>query len=99
IESMAVKAARSCFVTNGEWGADVLIALDQMENGDLKPSELICCFNSTSPDTQRAARWVASHHPEWGKELAGFFRERLADQNLSSADRDDLQKQLTQLAR
>ena len=47
----------------------------------------------------QTAAWIVGHHPEWGQELAGFFRERLAKKNLSAADRDALQRLLTQLAR
>lgn len=73
-----------------------LIALDQMDSGDLKPEEVLPFLKSPDPEQRNTAAWVAGHHPDWGGALAGFFRERLAAGDLSEADRAELEKQLAQ---
>src|SRR5258706_4950294 len=54
-----------------------LIALDQMEGGGLKPEMVTPLFFSPVPVLQQTAAWIASHHPEWGQKLAGYFSQRL----------------------
>ncbi|PYK58942.1 MAG: hypothetical protein DME21_14575 [Verrucomicrobia bacterium] len=75
-----------------------LIALDQMDGSDLKPSDVIPSLNASDEHLRSAANWVVGHHPDWGGELAGFFRERLAAKNFKNSDRAELEKQLAQLA-
>ena len=52
-----------------------LIALDQMDGGDLKAKEVVPFLSANEERLRTAASWVWSHHPEWGEELAGWFRE------------------------
>ncbi|MBI4603425.1 MAG: HEAT repeat domain-containing protein [Planctomycetes bacterium] len=54
-----------------------LIALDQTESGGLAASDVAPLLASSEPVLRDAAAWVAGHHPEWGKDLAGYFRERI----------------------
>lgn len=75
-----------------------LIALDQMDSSDLKPADVTPHLAASDPELRKTAAWVASHHPDWGGALAGFFRERLNAQNLSEADRPELGRQLAQFA-
>ncbi|MCW5552608.1 MAG: HEAT repeat domain-containing protein [Verrucomicrobiae bacterium] len=75
-----------------------LIALDQMDAGDLQPQDVIPWLGSPDAELRKTAAWVASHHPNWGGALAGFFRERLTSQDLSEADRAGLEQQLAQFA-
>ncbi|MSU56699.1 MAG: c-type cytochrome [Pedosphaera sp.] len=74
----------------------VLIALDQMEKGGLEPEVVAPLLASTDTKLRRTAAWVAGHHPDWGGVLAGFFRERIAANNLNDSDRSELEKQLAQ---
>jgi len=76
-----------------------LIALDQMDDGGLKAAEVAPLLSSVDPALKDAAVWIAGHHPEWGGELSGYFRDRLAATDLSDAARGELQKQLAQFAR
>src|SRR5207244_3060561 len=76
-----------------------LIALDQMDGSDLKASDVLPFLRASDERLRAAANWIVGHHPDWGDALAGFFRERLADQNLSETDREELQRQLAQLTR
>jgi putative membrane-bound dehydrogenase-like protein len=79
------------------WNAG-LIALDQMDAGDLTPEDVTPFLASSDPELRKAAVWVAGHHRDWGGALAGYFRERLTANRLSDADRAGLEKQLTQFA-
>lgn len=79
-----------------------LIALDQMDGGKLSAAEATPLLASADALVRDAAVWVTGHHPEWGAELSGYFRARLASGAsgaLAEPDGDALQKQLTQFAR
>lgn len=54
-----------------------LIALDQMEGGDLKPTEVAGFLGMEDEPLRRAAQWILGRHPEWGGALAGWFRTEL----------------------
>jgi putative membrane-bound dehydrogenase-like protein len=76
-----------------------LIALDQMEGGGLRPETVTSLLVSSDPLIKETAWWIAGHHPEWGRELAGFFRQRLAGGSLRPVERDPLEEQLAQFSR
>jgi hypothetical protein len=70
-----------------------------MDGGGLKPEMVTPLFFSPVPVLQQTASWISSHHPEWGQELAGYFSQRLLSTNLPDAEREELQRQLSQFAR
>jgi len=76
-----------------------LIALDQIEGGDLKAEDVTPHLASSDTALRQAASWIAGRHSEWGGALAGFFRERLAAKGLSDAEYTELQSQLAQFAK
>ncbi|HEY2953462.1 MAG TPA: PVC-type heme-binding CxxCH protein, partial [Verrucomicrobiae bacterium] len=76
-----------------------LIALDQMDNGGVKPETVTPLLSSNDPVLKQTASWIVGHHPDWGGALGGFFRERLAAKILSDSDHAELQQQLAQFAR
>lgn len=76
-----------------------LIALDQMQNGGLKVDAVAPLLASKDPLLRKTASWVASHHPEWGAALAGYFQERLSPKDIDDANRDELRQQLVQFVR
>ncbi len=76
-----------------------LIALDQMDGGELKPEQVTPLLTSSDPALRQTAAWIVSHRQAWGGSLADSFRQRLAAQNLNAADRAELQQQLAQFAR
>ncbi len=59
-----------------------LIALDQMDGGQLKPDELVPLLDSSDPVLKDTAWWIAARHSEWGSALVGFFKGRLAVRDL-----------------
>lgn len=73
-----------------------LIALDQMDAGDLKPGDVTPFLASPDAGLRKTAAWIAGHHPDWGGALAGFFRVRLGATDLNDADRAELARQLAQ---
>jgi len=75
-----------------------LIALDQMDRGELKAETVIPLLDSSDPVLNETAWWIAGRHPEWGSALAGFFQERLTATNLTDAAREELQQKLVQFA-
>ena len=72
-----------------------LIALDQMDGGGLKPDSVTPLLTSAEPGIMETAFWIVSHHPEWGEEMAGFFRKRLTSRDLSPEEQVELQHQLS----
>jgi putative membrane-bound dehydrogenase-like protein len=76
-----------------------LVALDQMDNGGLESKNVAAELGSADAALKETAWWIASRHPEWGGELAGYLRERLAAKNLPVAEQDELARQLAKFAR
>ncbi len=54
-----------------------LMALDQMDSGELKPEAIAALLNSNDPILQETAATIASRHASWGGALAGQFRDQL----------------------
>ena len=76
----------------------VLIALDQMRNSTLRPSEVIPFLNSSDRIRKQTAHWIISHRKEWGGELATHFEGRLQSEPRSPEDRTALEDQLVDLS-
>jgi putative membrane-bound dehydrogenase-like protein len=54
-----------------------MIALDQMENGDV-PAEIVAAnLSAADPALRQTATWIAGRHAEWGAALAGALSERI----------------------
>jgi putative membrane-bound dehydrogenase-like protein len=75
-----------------------LIALDQMEGGGLKPETVAPLLGASDILLRETATWIASHHPQWGDALAGFFQERLSAKTFSAAEAEQLETQLALFA-
>ncbi len=71
-----------------------LVALDQMDGGNLTPSMVTPFLSATEPLLQQSALWVIAHHGQWGSSMIDFFRTWLARTDMSDADRDELKRQL-----
>lgn len=61
-----------------------LIALDQMRPRSLEPSTVIPLLSQSDEVLTPTAEWIVAQHPEWGPQLAGYFREQL---RTASADK------------
>jgi putative membrane-bound dehydrogenase-like protein len=75
-----------------------LVALDQMDGGQLEASVVTRDLNAADPRLKEAAWWIAGHHPAWGGALAGFLDARLKGKGLTAAEESDLVGQLAKLA-
>ena len=72
-----------------------LLALDQMERRSLDPATVMPLLSSHDPTVAATAEWIVGEHPEWGKALSGYFRQRLM--NLREGEESAIERQLTQL--
>ncbi|MCI0359504.1 MAG: HEAT repeat domain-containing protein [Planctomycetaceae bacterium] len=54
-----------------------LVALDQMEGGDLAQERVIPLLDDESQILRRTGQWIVAHRPEWGEALVGHFKGRL----------------------
>ena len=70
-----------------------MIALDQMRPAALGPSVVLSRLDSQSEPVAQAAQWIASRHPEWGGQLAGYLGRRLA--GLDGSRSEELLQQLS----
>ena len=75
-----------------------LVALDQIDGGQLKPEALIPLLTSSDPVLSQTAWWIAGRHPEWGGALASFFETRLEIGHLGGTERDTLTQKLALFA-
>src|SRR5262245_8917762 len=94
----AAETTRGLQASSSQTQRMALIALDQMGGAGLAASRVTPLLASGDPVLNETASWIAGHHPEWGPQLAGFFRSRLGD-TLSSKGREDLQHQLARFAK
>jgi putative membrane-bound dehydrogenase-like protein len=75
-----------------------LIALDQMEGGNLQPAEVVALLTDPQPAVKSAAEWIVRGHADWGDSLARYLRDRLLTAELSEAERAELEEQLVRFA-
>lgn len=66
------------------------IALDQMNSRHLTPRMVSPELNSPDAALKEAAWWITGRHPEWGKELAGYFRKRLWNEEIALKEKEEL---------
>jgi putative membrane-bound dehydrogenase-like protein len=76
-----------------------LVALDQMDDGQLDVATVAKELDSADPAVRQTAWWIAGRRPGWADTLAGHFRTRLAGvKDLSEAQRGELAGQLGRFA-
>jgi putative heme-binding domain-containing protein len=56
-----------------------LIAIGQMSGGNLAAKDVLPDLTADDPAVKDTAWWVAGRHSEWGDDLVGYFRRRLAE--------------------
>ncbi|HEY1377003.1 MAG TPA: PVC-type heme-binding CxxCH protein [Gemmataceae bacterium] len=76
-----------------------LTALDQMPGGKLDAAAVTAELAAADPALKETAWWIAGHHLEWGGDLAGVLRDRIAKGELPPADQEDVAGQLAKLAK
>jgi putative membrane-bound dehydrogenase-like protein len=75
-----------------------LIALDQMENGQLEFRDAVNVLDYPDESLREAGRWIVSRHPEWSRELVPYFRAMLNVDRLDEGSELALRAQLTAFA-
>ena len=75
-----------------------LVALDQMDQGALKPEMILPYLTSSDLSLEQTAFWIAGNHPEWGGSLARFFERRLTQQTDGSLDSSAREELVSRLA-
>jgi putative heme-binding domain-containing protein len=61
-----------------------LIALDQMDGGELTSAQVLPLLGSPDPSLERTALEVVSKHKTWGKEIVGVLGRMLEDPQVSA---------------
>src|SRR5439155_19716600 len=61
-----------------------LIALDQMDGGDLDVKTVTAELTAEDPALRETVTWIIGRHPTWGGELADHLRSRLRAANPSA---------------
>ena len=56
-----------------------LVALDQMPGGGVEARQVISLLDSADTRRRDTARWLVSQHPEWGSNLAEWFRGKFSE--------------------
>ncbi len=76
-----------------------LIALDQMDSGDLQPQEVTAFLESSAhPLLNQTANWIIAHRKEWSGPVAAYLRGRVKSvKTLSASERSQLETQLQNL--
>ncbi len=75
-----------------------MIALDQIEGGNLDARMVAKDLASPNRALKEAAWWIAGRHPEWGGVLADFLRDRLVA-DIPAKEQEELVRQLSGFAR
>ena len=56
--------------------ARVLAALENIPNSELDAKAVCAELDAKDAALRETAWWIAGRHPQWGEQLAGYFRER-----------------------
>ncbi|HLJ94143.1 MAG TPA: PVC-type heme-binding CxxCH protein, partial [Gemmataceae bacterium] len=76
-----------------------LIALDQMDGGNLTPQQLAPFLDPAQGVVQQAAWAILAERPAWAKEMIGPIRHRLDEETPEAGRPEELVHQLIALAR
>lgn len=75
-----------------------LVALDQLEGGELKGADIARYLVDRDQKLQETAWWIARRHPEWGGGLAAFFEERIYSKGFADAEVEVLAERMAAFA-
>jgi putative membrane-bound dehydrogenase-like protein len=75
-----------------------LIALDQMQGSPVQVSDVSTLLTSPDQQLRQTALWVASHHPAWAPEMAGYIGDRLRQDSLAEDEKKTLSELIVAFA-
>jgi putative heme-binding domain-containing protein len=77
----------------------ILAAMESISDSGLEAKLVLRYLDEKDADLRETAWWIAGRHPQWGDQLAGYFKERLAiAEKLKPAERDELADRLAKFA-
>lgn len=76
-----------------------LMALDQMQDGNLQSVDVIALLESESAPLRETAWWIVEKHPEWAGELTTIFERALHSPTLEPEDLTRLSGRLERFVR
>lgn len=59
-----------------------MLALDQMEQGNLQPSQVLPLLDADDRRLREAALWIVGHRRDWGPEMAPYLSKQLRNEEL-----------------
>ncbi|MCA9449751.1 MAG: HEAT repeat domain-containing protein, partial [Candidatus Omnitrophica bacterium] len=71
-----------------------LAALQQVDSNAIPGAKVAPFLASEEDGLRKKALWVASHHPEWAEQLAGFFSTQLEKEELTEMEEAGLREAL-----
>jgi putative membrane-bound dehydrogenase-like protein len=78
----------------------VLAALEFHPKGGLTEKDVFPHLDAPDAALRDTAWWIAGRHPQWGDQLAGYFKDRLAAADkLKPEERDELADRLAKFAK
>ena len=86
------------FPTTARGRRCALMALENIDAKQLKAAKVLPHLSATDADLRETAWWIAARHTDWGTELVGYFRERLAAKQ-TPAEAEELTNRLAQFAK
>lgn len=75
-----------------------LIALDQMPGQNIQADQVVGLLSNTNKSLQGTALWVASHHPEWSKDIRGYLAKRFQKNILTPVEEESYRELLIALS-
>lgn len=76
-----------------------LIALDQMNDGNLQTEDVVPLLSADNPLLKQTANWIVNHHSEWGESLVPYFKSRIAkSDSFTDSQRNELSALLARFA-
>jgi putative membrane-bound dehydrogenase-like protein len=77
----------------------VLAALSNIPGSGIEAKAVLAELDSPDPALRETAWWIAGRHPQWGDQLAGYFRDKLTSiDNLKPGEHDELAARLVKFA-
>jgi len=84
---------------NAQQRLAALIALDQMEGGELAASDVVTLLASPDSTVRETADWIVDRHRIWASALVPWFRKQIERaESLSPKESEELQARLSRFA-
>ena len=65
----------------------VFAALENIPNSGLEAKTVLASLDADDAALRETAWWIAGRHPQWGDQLAGYFKDKLKSRRQAEAGR------------